>query len=187
MFFLFCLFLCFGPSSPPLLCVCPFLAPQLHTSFAGIGERGQWVVRLPSLWELERNNRVSLEGNPWPGYHPVNDTWCPYGYGQTKQKRGLNNVDQVNPKNCYLKERTLACKAGTSRLQNLANVDSEDQPAASQMSEMDTPLDHAQDEAMPLVEWALIPMGHCNPEEEYASGRMGSDSDGALQPRGGVC
>ncbi len=46
-------------------------------------------------------------------------------------------------------------------------MDGEDQPAASQMSEMDTPLDHAQDEAMPLVEWILTPMGHCNPEEEY--------------------
>ncbi len=28
---------------------------------------------------------------------------------------------------------------------------------------------HAQEEAMPLVEWALIPMGHCNPKEEYAN------------------
>ncbi len=37
------------------------------------------------------------------------------------------------------------------------------------MSEMDTPLDHAQDDVMPLVEWALTPMGHCNPEEEYAN------------------
>ncbi len=37
------------------------------------------------------------------------------------------------------------------------------------MSEMDTLLDHAQDEAMPLVEGALTPMGHCNPEEEYAN------------------
>ncbi len=78
---MFFFFFCFGPSSPPLFpinyyCllftllpwlnksfvfngiwgVCPFLAPQLHTSFAGIGERGQWVVRLPSLWELERNS-----------------------------------------------------------------------------------------------------------------------------------
>ncbi len=48
-------------------------------------------------------------------------------------------------------------------------MDGEDQSAASKMSEMDTPLDHAQDEAMPLVEWALTPMGHCNPEEEYAN------------------
>ncbi len=47
-------------------------------------------------------------------------------------------------------------------------MDGEDQPAASQISEMDTPLDHAQEEAMPLVEWALTPMGHCKPKEEYA-------------------
>ncbi len=33
---------------------------------------------------------------------------------------------------------------------------------------MDTPLDHAQEEAMSLVEWALTPMGHCKPKEEYA-------------------
>ncbi len=48
-------------------------------------------------------------------------------------------------------------------------MDGEDQPATSQKSEMDTPLDHAQEEAMLLVEWALIPMGHYNPEEEYAN------------------
>ncbi len=46
-------------------------------------------------------------------------------------------------------------------------MDGDDQPAASQMSEMDISLDHAQEEAMPLVEWALTPMGHCNLEEEY--------------------
>ncbi len=48
-------------------------------------------------------------------------------------------------------------------------MDGEDQPATSQISEMDTPLDHAQEEAMPLVEWALTPMGHCKPKEEYAT------------------
>ncbi len=47
-------------------------------------------------------------------------------------------------------------------------MDSQDHPAASQISEMDTLLDHAQEEAMPLVEWALTPMGHCKPKEEYA-------------------
>ncbi len=47
-------------------------------------------------------------------------------------------------------------------------MDGKDQSAASQMSDMDTPLDHAQEEAMHLVEWALTPMGHCNPKEEYA-------------------
>ncbi len=48
-------------------------------------------------------------------------------------------------------------------------MDSEDQPAASQISEMDSPLNHAQKQAMPLVEWALTPMGHCKPKEEYAN------------------
>ncbi len=47
-------------------------------------------------------------------------------------------------------------------------MDGEDQLAASQMSEMDTALDHAQEEAMPLVEWALTPMEHCYPKEEYS-------------------
>ncbi len=48
-------------------------------------------------------------------------------------------------------------------------MDGEDQPAASQMSEMGTPLDHAQEEVMPLVEWDLTPMVHCNPKEEYVN------------------
>ncbi len=48
-------------------------------------------------------------------------------------------------------------------------MDGEDQPAASQMSEMDTLLDHAQEEAMPLVEWSLAPIGYCKPKEEYAN------------------
>ncbi len=48
-------------------------------------------------------------------------------------------------------------------------MDGEAQPAAAHISAMDTLLDHAQDEAMPLVEWAPTPMGHCWPKEEYAS------------------
>ncbi len=46
-------------------------------------------------------------------------------------------------------------------------MDGEDQPAALQISEIDSPLDHAQEEAMPLVEWALTPMGHCKFKDEY--------------------
>ncbi len=49
--------------------------------------------------------RVSLEGHPWPGCHPVSDTWRQYNYGQNKQKRGLNNVGQVNPEDCYLSRK----------------------------------------------------------------------------------
>ncbi len=48
-------------------------------------------------------------------------------------------------------------------------MDSEAQPAAAHISAIDTLLDHAQDEAMPLVEWAFTPMGHCWPKEYYAS------------------
>ncbi len=47
-------------------------------------------------------------------------------------------------------------------------MDGEAQLAGAHISAMDTPLDHAQDEAMPLVELALTPMGHCWPKEEYA-------------------
>ncbi len=48
-------------------------------------------------------------------------------------------------------------------------MDGEAQPAAAHISAMDTQLDHTQDEAMSLVEWALTPMGHCWTKEEYAS------------------
>ncbi len=47
-------------------------------------------------------------------------------------------------------------------------MDGEAQLAAAHISAVDTPLDHAQDEAMPPVELALTPMGHCWPKEEYA-------------------
>ncbi len=47
-------------------------------------------------------------------------------------------------------------------------MDAKAQPAAAHISVMDTPLDHTQDDAMPL-EWALTPIGHCWPKEEYTS------------------
>ncbi len=56
-------------------------------------------------------------------------------------------------------------------------MDCEAQPAAAHISAMDTPLDHAQDEAMSLVEWALTPMGHCWTKEEYASVILTKDTD----------
>ncbi len=55
-------------------------------------------------------HRVSLEGHPWPGCRPVSDTWC--RYGQTKQKRGLNNVDQVNPEDCCLSRKNSGLQDG---------------------------------------------------------------------------
>ncbi len=48
---------------------------------------------------------MSPEGHPWTGCHPVSDTWCPFSYGQTKQKRGLNNVGQVKPEDCCLSRK----------------------------------------------------------------------------------
>lgn len=39
-------------------------------------------------------------------------------------------------------------------------MDSEDQLAAAQMTAIKTLLDQAQEEATPLVEWALTPKGH---------------------------
>ncbi len=48
-------------------------------------------------------------------------------------------------------------------------MDGEAQPAATHISAMDTLLDHAQDEAMPLVKGALTPIAHSWPKEEYAS------------------
>ncbi len=57
-------------------------------------------------------HRVSLEGNPWPGRRPVSDTWHPYNYGQTKHKRGVNNVCQVNPEDCYLSRKDSGLQGG---------------------------------------------------------------------------
>ncbi len=48
-------------------------------------------------------------------------------------------------------------------------MDGEAQPTTAHISAMDTPLEHPQAEAMPLVKWALTHMGHCLPKEEYAS------------------
>ncbi len=43
------------------------------------------------------------------------------------------------------------------------------QPAAVQISVMDTPLDHAHDEAMPLVRMGSYSNGALQAQEEYAS------------------
>ncbi len=57
-------------------------------------------------------HRVSLEGHPWPGCRRVSDTCCPYSYGQTKQKRGLNNVGQVNMEDCYFSRKDSGLQGG---------------------------------------------------------------------------
>ncbi len=104
-------------------------------------------------------HRVSLERCRSESY-----TWRPYSYGQTKQ-RGTMLVKWAR-KDCYLsrKDSGLQDRRGHLGCKTL-QMDGEDQPSASQMSKTDTPLDHAQGNA---------------------SGGLGSDSDRALQPWGGV-
>ncbi len=84
-------------------------------------------------------HRVSLEGHPWPGCRPEVIPGVHYSYGQTKQ-RGLDNVGQVNPKDCYLSRKELwPARRGYPGCKTLQMWMARDQPAASQMSEMDTP------------------------------------------------
>ncbi len=60
------------------------------------GNRGYESNRVRSLRYFTRTvsmsieyikHRVSLEGHPLPGCRPESDTWRPYSYGQTKQRR----------------------------------------------------------------------------------------------------
>ncbi len=57
-------------------------------------------------------HRVRLEGHPWLGCRPIRILGVYIVYGQTKQRRGLNNVGQVNPEDCYLsrKDSGLHCR-----------------------------------------------------------------------------
>lgn len=48
-------------------------------------------------------------------------------------------------------------RAKMPKLKNLIKVDGDDQQAAVQISPMENPLDQAQEEAIPLVKWALTP------------------------------
>ncbi len=90
--------------------------------------------------------RVSLEGHPWsgccpeviPGVHIVMD--------RPSKKRGLNNVGQVNPKDCYLSRKDSGLQGGDIQVVKPCKC-----------------------EAMHLVDWVLTPMGHCNPKEVYAN------------------
>ncbi len=63
-------------------------------------------VGLGSVESVEyTKQRVSPDGHPWPGCRPISETWCLYSYGQTKQKRSLNNVGQVNLEDCFLSRK----------------------------------------------------------------------------------
>ncbi len=108
-------------------------------------------------------HRVSLEGHPWLGCRPESDTWRPYSYGQTKQIGAWTMLVKWTRKDCCLRRKDSGlqgrdiqvvklCKCGwrgpVSCLTNVWNGH------------------HA---GPCLVEWALTPMGHCNPEVEYAN------------------
>ncbi len=104
---------------------------------------------------------LRFEGHPWPGCRPVSDAWRPYIYGQTKQKRGMNNVGQVNPEDCrkdsglqgrdiqVVKPYKCGWRGPAGRLTNV---------------------------------WNGHPAGPC-PGRGDASGGMGSDSDGTKGSR----
>ncbi len=91
------------------------------------------------------------------------DTWCQYSLWTDQAKRGLEQCWSSEPGTLLLSRKDCGLHL------HLTNVDGEDQPAASQMSDMDTPLDHAQEEAMSLVESALIPREHRDVMEDYAN------------------
>ncbi len=46
-------------------------------------------------------HRVSLEGHPWLGCRPIRILGFNIVYGQTKQKRGLEQCWSSEPKDCY--------------------------------------------------------------------------------------
>ncbi len=88
--------------------------------------------------------------------------------GQTKQKMGLNNVGQVNPKDCNLSRKNSGLQGGD--IQVVKPYKCGRRRPASRLTNV----------------WNGHPAGPC-PRRGDTSGGMGSDSDGALQPRGGVC
>ncbi len=106
--------------------------------------------------------RVSLEGHPWPGCHPVSDTCHQYNYGQTKQKRGLNNVGQVNSEDCYLSRKHSGLQGGD--IQVVPYKCGRRGPAGCLTNV-----------------WNGHPSGPCPGRGDAA------DSDLALQSQGGVC
>lgn len=66
-------------------------------------------------------------------------------------QRGLGKLSWQNP--CLKARDRQDIKSGM--------VNGKDQMAAAQISPIETLLDQAQEEDIPLVEWALTPIGHC--------------------------
>ncbi len=113
-------------------------------------------------------HRVSLEGHPWPwcgpevtpGIHIVMDR---------PSKNGLEQCWSSEPERLLLKQKGLfpPCRPehpGCKALQMWTTWTSQPPHKCLKWTPHWT-----QDEVMPLVEWALNSMGHCNPEEKYAN------------------
>ncbi len=109
---------------------------------------------------------VSLEGHPRHGCRP--EVIPGVHIVMTKQKRGLNNVGQVNPKDRYLSRKDSGLQGGD--IQVVKPCKCGWRGPASCLTNV----------------WNGHPAGTC-PGRGDASGVMGFDYDGALQPQGGVC
>ncbi len=57
-------------------------------------------------------HRVSLEGHPWPGCRPEVTPGVDIVLDRPSKEGGLNNVGQVNPKDCYLSRKVSALQGG---------------------------------------------------------------------------
>ncbi len=78
---------------------CPATAFQIYSKERAAHSIARNAVLVP----ISQGTEVTIVTEP--GCHPVSDTWRPYSCGQTKQKKGLNNVGQVNPEDCYLSRK----------------------------------------------------------------------------------
>ncbi len=115
-------------------------------------------------------HRVSLEGHPWLGCRPIRTLSVQIVYGQTKQKRGLEQCWSSEPKILLFKQKGLwPALQGHPDCKTLnmwtARTSRPPHKCLTLTPRWTTP----REEAMPLVEWALTPMGHRDPTEEYAN------------------
>ncbi len=113
-------------------------------------------------------HRVSPEGHPWPGCQPVSDTWRTYSMDRPIKKEGLEKCWSSEPIRLLLKQKGLwPARQGNPGCKTLQMW----------MARTSRP-------PQKCLKWTFP--GPC-PGRGDASGGMGSDSDEALQPQGGVC
>ncbi len=112
-------------------------------------------------------HRVSLEVHPWFGCHPIRKLVVNIVFGQTKQKRGLEQCWSSEPGKLPLSRKDWPAPQGHSGCKTLQMwMARTSQPPHKCLTW--TPR-WTQEEAMPLVEWALTLIGHRDPTEEYAN------------------